>query len=56
MVNIGIFYGHLAYILAIWYIILTFGNLLVFWYIFPRFGILYLEKIWQPWQPKLSLK
>jgi hypothetical protein len=31
-----IFYGHMLYFVVIWYIS-------------PRFGILYQEKIWQPW-------
>jgi hypothetical protein len=42
----GIFYGHLEYITAIWYILWAFGNLVAVWYISPRFGIS--KKIWQP--------
>jgi hypothetical protein len=38
MEDVGIFYGHLIYFLAIWYIVWLFG---LFWYIVPR-------KIWQP--------
>jgi hypothetical protein len=30
MENIGIFYGHLEYIMAIWYITWPFGSLVVF--------------------------
>jgi hypothetical protein len=32
----GLFYGHLVY-------------LMVIWYIFPRFGVLSQRQIWQPW-------
>jgi hypothetical protein len=48
MGNVGIFYGHLEYITAIWYILWQFCKLVVKWYIFPHFGIFY-QKIWQPW-------
>jgi hypothetical protein len=48
MENIGMFYGHVEYILAIWYIIWPMGNLVVFWYIFSLFGILYHEKSGNP--------
>jgi hypothetical protein len=48
MENIGIFYGHLEHILAIGYIILPFGNQVVFWYIFPRFGALHRDKSGNP--------
>jgi hypothetical protein len=48
MENIGIFYGHLENIMAVWYSKWPFGNLVVFWYIFPRFGILYDEKSGSP--------
>jgi hypothetical protein len=40
----GIFCGHLEYFMAIWYI--YFVAILVS---FSRFGMLYQEKIWQPW-------
>jgi hypothetical protein len=46
MEHIGIFYGHLEYIMAIWYIIWPFGGILV--YYFTRFGILYNEKYGNP--------
>jgi hypothetical protein len=39
-----IFYGQKVYFTAIWY-----RYFRVIWHIFPRFGILYQEKIWQPW-------
>jgi hypothetical protein len=41
MWHVGVFYGYLVYFVTIWYILWLFG-------IFYRFGILYLEKIWQP--------
>jgi hypothetical protein len=48
MENVGIFYGHLKYLLATWNISLPFGLFFghlvcfsPFWYIVPR-------KIWQP--------
>jgi hypothetical protein len=44
MESVGIFYGHLEYIMANWYIVWPLGNLVVFGYIFPRFGILCHEK------------
>jgi hypothetical protein len=47
----GIFYVHLEYITAIWYILWTFGHLVAVWYIFPRFGILYEEKSGNPERP-----
>jgi hypothetical protein len=37
---LGICYGHLEYITAIWYILWPFGNFVAIWYIFNRFGIL----------------
>jgi hypothetical protein len=41
MENVGIFYGHLENITAIWYILWPFGNLVAIWYIPPPpFGIL----------------
>jgi hypothetical protein len=50
MENAGIFYGHLEYFTAIWYIVWSFGNVVVIWYIFPRFGILCQEKSGNPVQ------
>jgi hypothetical protein len=40
MENVCIFYGHLEYITALWYILCTFANLVVLWCILPRFGTL----------------
>jgi hypothetical protein len=48
MENVGIFNGYLEYITAIWYILWTFGVLMVIWYIFPRFGVFYQEKSGNP--------
>jgi hypothetical protein len=39
MENVGIFYGHMEHITAIWNISWPFDNLVVIWYIFPRFSI-----------------
>jgi hypothetical protein len=44
MEKVGIFYGHLEYIMAIWYIVWSFGNLVAIRYIFHCFGILCQEK------------
>jgi hypothetical protein len=38
MENAGIFYGHLVYFTAIWYILWPCGNVMVIWYIFFRFS------------------
>jgi hypothetical protein len=35
MENVGIFYGHKEYFMAVCYILWPFGSLVVFWYIFP---------------------
>jgi hypothetical protein len=48
MENIGIFYGHLKYFTAIWYILWPLGNVVVIWNIFPRFGISCQEKSGKP--------
>jgi hypothetical protein len=36
----GLFYGHLVYFVAIWYVFWLFGIFFPFWYVAPR-------KIWQ---------
>jgi hypothetical protein len=41
----GLFYGHLVYLTAIWYILWPLGIFLVIWYIFPRMGKLYQENL-----------
>jgi hypothetical protein len=48
MEDVGIFYGHLVYFTAIWYMLLPFVYFVVFWYIFPRFGMFYQEKSGNP--------
>jgi hypothetical protein len=42
--KVGILYGPLEYISAIWYILWQFGNLVAVWYISPRYGILNKEQ------------
>jgi hypothetical protein len=51
MEDVGIFYGHLVYFTAFWYILPAFGifcchlvYFMVIWYIFHCFGMLYKEK------------
>jgi hypothetical protein len=46
--SFGVFYGHVVYFMAIWYILWPFGNAVVIWYIFPRFGMLCQEKSGNP--------
>jgi hypothetical protein len=55
MEDVGIFFGHLVYFTAIWYIVWPFGilcghlvNFTVIWYIFPHFGMLCHEKSGNP--------
>jgi hypothetical protein len=48
MEKVGVFFGHLEYIMDIWYISWLFGNLVAIWYSFPRFGTLYREKSGNP--------
>jgi hypothetical protein len=51
MENVGIFYGHyigIGIFRPKWYILWSFGNLVVIWLIFPRFGIFYPEKSGNP--------
>jgi hypothetical protein len=53
MKKVGIFYGHLEFLTAIWYILWPFDNLIAIWYILPRFGIFNKEKSGNPgshWQ------
>jgi hypothetical protein len=45
MEDVGVFYGHLVYFAAIWYILWIF---LAISYIFPHFGMLYQEKSGNP--------
>jgi hypothetical protein len=46
--KVGIFYGYLEYLTAIWYILWPFSNFLAIRYIFHRFGILHQEKSGNP--------
>jgi hypothetical protein len=48
MENVGMLWGNLEYITAIWYILWPFGNLVVIWYISPRFGTLCQQKSGNP--------
>jgi hypothetical protein len=40
MENVGIFYGHMEYFMAICYILWPVGNAVIIWYFFHCFGIL----------------
>jgi hypothetical protein len=44
MENVGIFYGHLGYFAAIWYILWPFGNVVVIWYIFSPVLVCFVKK------------
>jgi hypothetical protein len=48
MEKVGIFFGRLEYIAAIWYMLWPFSNIEVIYYIFPSFGILCQEKSGTP--------
>jgi hypothetical protein len=48
MKNVGIFYDHLEYFTAIWYIICPIGTVYVNLVYFSRFGMFGARKIWQP--------
>jgi hypothetical protein len=50
MENVGIFYGRLEHLTAIWYTSWSFGNVAIFWYIFHHFGTLCQEKSGNPGQ------
>jgi hypothetical protein len=45
MESVGIFYGHLEYFTAFWYILCSFGDFVIIWYIFHRFGALCLATL-----------
>jgi hypothetical protein len=42
--NFNIFYGHLVYIVSIWYILCSFYIFVTFWYIFAHLGMFYQSK------------
>jgi hypothetical protein len=55
MEYVGLFYGHLVYFTAIWYMFVSFGifydylvYFMIIWYIFSRFGMSYEEKSGNP--------
>jgi hypothetical protein len=56
MENVGIVYGRLDYIAAIWYILWPFGDLVFIWYVFNRSGILYHEKSGNPGWKGIDMK
>jgi hypothetical protein len=46
---VGIFYGQLEHLMAIWYILLPFSNFMAILYVyFPPFWNIVSRKIWQP--------
>jgi hypothetical protein len=47
MENVGIFYGHLEQLTAIWYTLRSFGNVVIIWFILPCWYIVF-RIIWQP--------
>jgi hypothetical protein len=52
MEKVGIFFGKIGYITAVWNILWPFSNLVAIWYIFPSFGQ---EKSVNPvWNPVLK--
>jgi hypothetical protein len=53
METVGIFYEHLEYFSAIWYIFLQFGIACGRLVYFSRFGMFGPRKIWQPWFRRL---
>jgi hypothetical protein len=53
MVNVGVFYDHFEYFMAIWYNLWPFGIVYGHLLHFSRFGMFGTRKIWQPcclWQ------
>jgi hypothetical protein len=54
MEKVVLFYIHLKYIRAIWYILWPLGNSVAIWFISPRFGILCQEKSGNPGTKALS--
>jgi hypothetical protein len=51
MVNIGVFYDHLEYFMAIWYNLWPFGTVCGHLLYFSCFGMFGPRKIWQPCPP-----
>jgi hypothetical protein len=50
-----IFYGHLGYFTAMFYILWPPGNLVLIWYVFPKFWYSVSRKIWQPCRRVLKI-
>jgi hypothetical protein len=48
MVNVGIFYDHLVYFMALWNILWPFGIVCGHLLYFSQFGMFGQSKIWQP--------
>jgi hypothetical protein len=48
MVNVGIFYDHLEYFMAIWYNLWLFGIVCGHLLYFSQFGMFGQRKMWQP--------
>jgi hypothetical protein len=48
MVNVGMFYDHLEYFMAIWYNLWPLGIVCGHLLYFPRLGMFGPRKIWQP--------
>jgi hypothetical protein len=48
MENVGIFYGPMGFIIAIWCILWPVGKSGVVWYILPLFWYIVSRKIWHP--------
>jgi hypothetical protein len=55
MVNVGIFYDHLKYFMAIWHNLWPFGIVSGHLLYFSQFGMFGPRKIWQPC-PKMNLR
>jgi hypothetical protein len=49
MVNVGIFYDHLEYFMAIWHNLWPLGIVCGHLWYFSQFGMFGSRKIWQPW-------
>jgi hypothetical protein len=48
MVNVGMFYDHWEYFVAIWHNLWPFGIVSGYWLYFSQFGMFGPRKIWQP--------
>jgi ABC-type spermidine/putrescine transport system permease subunit II len=50
MEDVGMFYGHLVYFTAIWYILGPLGTFYGYLVYFFPFWYVVVRKIWQPWR------